>query len=118
MPNPHEKVPDNVPGPYYNDTTCIDCGLCPEIAPGIFKRQDDLGFSYVYRQPETPEEIALAEEARESCPTESIGNDGASLEPQPIPSRPPVDQLHIPGELPDGAREQKLQKTHEAGADA
>jgi len=24
----------------------------------------------------TPEEIALAEEARESCPTESIGNDG------------------------------------------
>ena len=51
MPNPHDKVPDNVPGPYYNDTTCIDCGLCPEIAPGIFKRQDDLGFSYVYRQP-------------------------------------------------------------------
>ena len=86
MPNPHDKVPDNVAGPYYNDTTCIDCGLCPEIAPGIFKRQDDLGFSYVYRQPVTPEEIALAEQARESCPTESIGNDGTSSEPLPIPT--------------------------------
>ena len=25
----------NVPGAWYNDTSCIDCGLCPEIAPGI-----------------------------------------------------------------------------------
>ena len=64
------------PGPYYNDLSCIDCGMCPEIAPLIFKRQEDAGYSYVYRQPVTPEEIALAEEAKESCPTESIGNDG------------------------------------------
>jgi len=76
MANPQDKVPENVPGPYYNDNTCIDCGLCPEIAPQIFRRQDDNGYSYVWRQPATPEEIALAEEARESCPTESIGNDG------------------------------------------
>ncbi len=76
MPNPKDKVPENVPGPYYNDTTCIDCGLCPEIAPQIFRRQDDHGYSYVYHQPVTAEERAAAEEARESCPTESIGNDG------------------------------------------
>ena len=76
MANPHDKVPENVPGLYYNDNTCIDCGLCPEIAPNIFRRQDDGGYSYVHRQPVTPEEITLAEEARESCPTESIGNDG------------------------------------------
>ena len=75
----------NVPGPYYNDLSCIDCGMCPEIAPLIFKRQEDAGYSYVYRQPVTPEEIALAEEAKESCPTESIGNDGASSELLPIP---------------------------------
>jgi len=78
MANPQDKVPENVPGPYYNDHTCIDCGLCPEIAPMIFKRQDDAGYSYVHRQPATPREIALAEEARDSCPTESIGNDGES----------------------------------------
>jgi len=78
MANFKDRVQENVPGSYYNDLTCIDCGLCPEIAPCIFKRQDDQGYSYVHRQPFTPAEIALAEEARESCPTESIGNDGAS----------------------------------------
>ncbi len=77
MANPKDKAPENVPGPYYNDTTCIDCGLCPDLAPQIFRRQDDGGYAYVYRQPVTPEEIALAEEALQSCPTESIGNDGA-----------------------------------------
>ena len=77
MANPKDKVPANVPGPYYNDMTCIDCGLCPEIAPQIFRRHDDTGYSYVWHQPKTAEEIALAEDARESCPTESIGNDGA-----------------------------------------
>jgi ferredoxin len=77
MANPQDKAPENVPGPYYNDTTCIDCDLCRELAPQFFKRQDDGGYTFVYRQPETSEEIALAEDARISCPTDSIGNDGA-----------------------------------------
>ncbi len=76
MPNPRDKVPENVPGPYYSDTTSIDCGMCPEMAPLTFKREEDAGYSYVYRQPVTPEEIALADEARQSCPSDSIGNDG------------------------------------------
>ena len=71
-----ERLTENALGRYYVDSSCIDCGMCPEIAPLIFKRQEDAGYSYVYRQPVTPEEIALAEEAKESCPTESIGNDG------------------------------------------
>ena len=76
MANLQDKTPENVPGRYYVDNTCIDCGLCPDLAPLIFKRQEDGGYTYVYRQPVPPEEIALAEEARDSCPTESIGNDG------------------------------------------
>ena len=60
----------------YNDETCIDCDLCREIAPHIFTRDDDEGASYVRRQPVTPDEIAEAEEALATCPTESIGNDG------------------------------------------
>jgi ferredoxin len=32
----------------------------------------------VVRQPRAPEEIALAQEALTGCPTESIGNDGAT----------------------------------------
>lgn len=42
----------------------------------LFRRDDDGGYSYVYKQPETSEEEKLAREAIELCPTESIGNDG------------------------------------------
>ena len=70
------KNPGNAPGSYYVDDTCIDCDMCRETAPEIFRRNDDGAFSYVYRQPLTPEEISLAEEALTNCPTETIGNDG------------------------------------------
>jgi ferredoxin len=66
-------------GSYYVDDTCIDCDLCRETAPQFFRRYDDGGYSIVYRQPETAEEIAIAEEARVGCPTETIGNDGPSV---------------------------------------
>ena len=76
MANPQHRTPENVPGPYYVDDTCIDCDLCRETAPEFFRRHDDGGYSVVYRQPITPDEIARAEEARQGCPTETIGNDG------------------------------------------
>ena len=41
-----------------------------------FKRNDDGGHSYVYKQPETPEEEGLCKEAMEGCPVEAIGSDG------------------------------------------
>lgn len=76
MADQTDKNPLNVPGTYYNDLTCIDCDLCREMAPNIFKRDDGEGLTYVWRQPSTPVEIAAAEEALRSCPTETIGNDG------------------------------------------
>lgn len=76
MPDPSDKNPLNVPGPYYNDLTCIDCDMCRGIAPEVFAHDDDEALAYVWRQPTTPQEIAKAEEARLSCPTETIGNDG------------------------------------------
>lgn len=76
MADKNLKNPENVLGKYYVDNTCIDCDLCRNIAPKFFTRQDEGGYSYVYCQPKTPEEIAQAEEARTSCPTETIGNDG------------------------------------------
>ena len=79
MAAPADKFFRNVPGFFYNDNTCTDCGLCPEIAPGIFRRDDDHGQTYVWHQPETPEELALANEAVIACPTESIGDDGAEV---------------------------------------
>lgn len=76
MADKNQKTPENVPGKYYVDNTCIDCDLCRQLAPKSFIRHDEGGYSYVFKQPETSEEIAQAEEARASCPTETIGNDG------------------------------------------
>lgn len=73
------KYPDNVRGKYYVDDQCIDCDLCRETAPDNFTRNEDGGFSYVFKQPVAPEEETLCKEAMEGCPVEAIGNDG----PQP-----------------------------------
>jgi ferredoxin len=71
-----ERFIGNVPGRFYNDETCIDCGICPEMAPQFFRRDDTEGQSYVWQQPASLEEITLALETLEACPTESIGADG------------------------------------------
>lgn len=44
-------------------------------APTFFRRDDDIGQSFVFRQPVTEEEIILCREALEGCPTESIGEE-------------------------------------------
>ena len=76
MADKNLKTPENVPGRFYVDNTCIDCGMCPSTAPQFFKRFDEGGYSVVYRQPQTTEELANANEALNGCPTDSIGNDG------------------------------------------
>ena len=76
MADPTNKAPGNIPGSYYVDDTCIDCDLCRDTVPAVFRRNDDAGQSYVHRQPVTEEEIVLAGEALAQCPTESIGSDG------------------------------------------
>jgi ferredoxin len=71
------KYSENVDGTFYVDDQCIDCDLCRETAPANFKRNDDGGHSFVYKQPESPEEETLCKEAMEGCPVEAIGSDGA-----------------------------------------
>lgn len=77
MANRNDKLPENVSGAYYVDRSCTDCDFCRSIAPDFFKRNDESGFSLVYRQPLTPKELEQAEEARLGCPTDSIGNEGS-----------------------------------------
>ena len=76
MANRNDRLPQNVAGAYYIDSSCVDCDMCRGTAPNTFRRDDEIGMSYAYRQPATPEEVALAEQAIIECPTESIGNDG------------------------------------------
>jgi ferredoxin len=77
MADAANKYPENVPGKFYVDDQCIDCDLCRETAPANFKRNDDGGHSYVFKQPENEEEERLSREAMEGCPVEAIGDDGA-----------------------------------------
>ena len=76
MADPTDRVPENDPGTYYVDTQCIDCDVCRDTAPDNFTRADANGYSFVYKQPESQEELALCEEALLACPVEAIGNDG------------------------------------------
>ena len=71
-----DKLPDNVSGRFYVDTQCIDCDVCRDTAPSNFARNDENGYSFVYKQPETTEELELCKEAFDACPVEAIGNDG------------------------------------------
>jgi ferredoxin len=75
MADRNQIHPHNAPGPFYADLTCIDCDTCRSIAPSIFSRDDDEGFTFVKQQPVTADEIALAREAMRHCPTESIGEE-------------------------------------------
>ena len=70
------RYPENVLGKFYVDNQCIDCDLCRETAPSNYTRNDDGGYSYVYKQPESDEERAACDEAMAGCPVEAIGKDG------------------------------------------
>jgi ferredoxin len=76
MADPGKRIPENIAGAFYVDRECIDCDLCRETAPENFRRNEDEGYSFVFKQPESEEELRLCEEALEGCPVEAIGSDG------------------------------------------
>jgi len=76
MANKDDRLPDNAPGVWYVDSSCIDCDVCRTTAPNNFESNEDEGYSFVSKQPENPEEVEQCEEAMASCPVEAIGNDG------------------------------------------
>lgn len=76
MANRKKRWPENIGGRYFVDDQCIDCDACRSEAPDHFTRNDEHGYSYVKKQPQTPEEIARCQAALEACPVEAIGNDG------------------------------------------
>jgi glyoxylase-like metal-dependent hydrolase (beta-lactamase superfamily II)/ferredoxin len=71
MANPNRAYAQNIPGNFFVDDTCIDCDLCRQIAPSVFKEDDD--HSVVHHQPESPAETHRSTMALVACPTGSIG---------------------------------------------
>ena len=46
-----ERLPDNAPGLFYVDATCIDCDQCRATSPQFFSRNEETGMSVLCRQP-------------------------------------------------------------------
>src|SRR5438105_9127467 len=71
MANVKKRVPENVPGDFFVDSTCIDCDACRQIAPAVFGQAAET--SYVKAQPAATAERRQALRALLACPTGSIG---------------------------------------------
>jgi glyoxylase-like metal-dependent hydrolase (beta-lactamase superfamily II) len=72
MASLQQRLPENVPGDFFVDSTCIDCDTCSQLAPAIFRDHGEQ--CSVYHQPETTGEIERAMMALVACPTGSIGS--------------------------------------------
>ena len=71
MANPKKQVPENVPGDFFVDSTCIDCDACRQIAPSVFGEAAET--SFVKAQPVASADRRQALQALLACPTGSIG---------------------------------------------
>ena len=71
MANPKKRVPENVPGDFFVDSTCIDCDACRQIAPSVFG--EAAATSFVKAQPSSSADRRHALQALLACPTGSIG---------------------------------------------
>jgi glyoxylase-like metal-dependent hydrolase (beta-lactamase superfamily II)/ferredoxin len=74
MANWQKRVPENVEGEFFVDTTCIDCDTCRQLAPRTFGESAE--YSFVREQPGSADERRCATQALLACPTGSIGTLG------------------------------------------
>lgn len=67
-------LPSRLPleGEFHIDDTCIDCHLCQDLAPENFDSDDANDIHYVYKQPESEDELECVLDAYEECPSDSI----------------------------------------------
>ena len=72
MADQRKHVPENVPGDFFVDSTCIDCDACRQIAPAVCGEAAES--SFVKIQPRNEIERRCALQALLSCPTGSIGS--------------------------------------------
>ena len=87
------RVLENVDGPFFVDSSCIDCDTCRQLAPATFADHGE--HSYVHTQPRDDAEKRAALRALVACPTGSIGTSDTSwtalaLEDFPLPLAPHV----------------------------
>ena len=57
---------------YGINDNCIKCGVCASIADSLFVLNDDSHKAQIKKNPESPEEIKMYEDAQSSCPAQAI----------------------------------------------
>src|SRR5258708_32313308 len=96
MADPRLRHPASVPGPWFVDTTCIDCDACRQLAPAVFAESDGHGQSTVWRQPASAEDERAASRALVACPTASIGVEGPPIDVvRPFPPGKPAGGVYF-----------------------
>jgi glyoxylase-like metal-dependent hydrolase (beta-lactamase superfamily II)/ferredoxin len=86
-------LPENVPGEFFVDSTCIDCDTCRQLAPHTFGETGE--FSFVKEQPADEAQARDALRALVACPTGSIGTRGVSRAKEVLHDFP----LHIESDV-------------------
>jgi ferredoxin len=78
MADKNDKIPENIPGKYYVDKTCVPCHTCMEVegAGSLLQYNDDQTYVYFHTQPADEAQMKIAEDSLAICPTGAIGNDG------------------------------------------
>lgn len=118
MASVQKRLPTNVPGEFYVDSTCIDCDTCRWMARDTFNESGDQ--SRVYQQPQSDEQRLAALQALIACPTGSIGTTGKvalkSVENSfPIPIDENVFHCGYHAESSFGAASYFIQRPKERG---
>lgn len=73
MADNKNKWPDNAPGKFFVDDSCIACDACVLSAPDNFEMNENDGHAFVKIQPRNSQEEESCKEAMDCCPVESIG---------------------------------------------
>ena len=74
------RHPENAPGEWYVDRSCIDCGASRNVAPGLIAERG--GQCVFVRQPESADDVLQAWRARLLCPTASIHTESVQHAPR------------------------------------
>jgi glyoxylase-like metal-dependent hydrolase (beta-lactamase superfamily II)/ferredoxin len=69
------RLPENAPGRFFVDSSCIDCATCRLVAPATFAASRQRDAAYVASQPADAGETHRALMALVACPTASIGTE-------------------------------------------
>lgn len=91
------RLPANVPGPFFVDASCIDCGTCWQFDPQHFAPTGSS--AHVKRQPQGGQELQQALLALQACPVAAIGTTPALRQQTPSDGFPSLVARHGDGDV-------------------